>query len=269
MRIARHCLSLVAVAGLTLSLGPGFQGEPARAEAPGVSAARITAVYQVNLGRINLGDFRVTTTLQGDGYQTRGEGSFNVLEGLIFRWRGVTSSRGRVTDDGPAPAMYAFSYSNGGKKSERLHMTFGDGAVQQVSIVPRTGTIPGIPHRAVGEPERRPQRLQSIASSIRRQVALRSRAEAKEAGHGTEPLAEFLFGACRSVPGKVHSHLGLSAERSRDQAYVAIQRDRGLADAGQGHRYVCALSYWSADAHGLWHRGDNIDPSLGRAARET
>jgi Protein of unknown function (DUF3108) len=142
MRAARHCLSLAAVAGLTLGLAPAFQGELARAEAPEASAAQITAVYQVNLGRFNLGDFRVTTTLRGDGYQVRGEGRFTVLEGLVFRWHGVTSSRGRVTDDGPAPATYAFSYSVG-KKGERLQMTFGGGAVQQVSIVPRTPTIPG------------------------------------------------------------------------------------------------------------------------------
>lgn len=142
MRATQHCLSLVAVAGLTLGLGPAFQHDPARAEASRTSAARITAVYQVRLGRFNLGDFSVTTTLRGDGYQMRGEGNFAVLEGLVFRWRGVTSSRGRVTDDGPAPAMYAFSYSAGGKNSERLRMTFNGGAVQQVSIVPKR-TIPG------------------------------------------------------------------------------------------------------------------------------
>lgn len=129
--------------GLTLGLGPAFRDEPARAEAPQASLAQIAAVYRVNLGRFNLGDFRVTTTLQGDGYKVQGEGSFTVLEGLIFRWRGVTSSRGRVTDEGLAPAMYAFSYTNGSKTSERLHMTFGDGAVQQISIIPRTPTIPG------------------------------------------------------------------------------------------------------------------------------
>ena len=139
---ARHCLSLLAVAGLTLGLGPALEGERARAESQ-ASAARISAVYKVNLGRFNLGNFRVTTTLQGEGYQMRGEGTFKVLEGLIFKWQGITSSRGRVTNEGPAPSVYSFNYSDGGKKSERLRMTFGNGAVQQVSIVPRRGRIPG------------------------------------------------------------------------------------------------------------------------------
>lgn len=130
------------MAALTLGLGPAFEGEPALAESRSASSARIAAVYQVNLGRFNLGNFRVTTTLQGDGYRMRGEGKFTVLEGLIFRWQGVTSSRGRVTDDGPAPASYAFSYTEGSKRSERLRMTFGNGAVQNVSIVPKMRTMP-------------------------------------------------------------------------------------------------------------------------------
>lgn len=138
---ARHCLSLAAVATLTLGLGPAFEGERAHAESQPVSSARISAVYQVSLGRFNLGDFRVTTTLRGGGYQMRGQGKFSVLEGLVFKWQGVTSSRGRVTDDGPAPDSYAFSYSEG-KRSERLRMTFGNGAVQQVSITPKTRRMP-------------------------------------------------------------------------------------------------------------------------------
>ena len=143
MRSARRCLSLLAVAGLTLGLAPTLDDERALAEAPRTSAARISAVYKVNLGRFNLGNFRVTTTVQEGGYQLRGEGTFSVLEGLIFKWQGITSSRGRVTDEGPAPSSYAFNYSDGGKNSERLRITFGNGAVQQVSIVPKR-RIPGL-----------------------------------------------------------------------------------------------------------------------------
>jgi hypothetical protein len=47
-----------------------------------------------------------------------------------------------VTEEGPEPAMYALTYSDGGKKGERLHMTFGDGAVQRISIVPNRGPLP-------------------------------------------------------------------------------------------------------------------------------
>ncbi len=143
MWAARHYLSFAAVAGLTLGLGGNLNGERAQAEDVSPRASSIVAVYQVNLGRLNLGDFRVTTTFRGDGYRMRGEGQFSILEGIIYKWIGSTSSAGRVTPDGPAPKTYAFSYSDGGRNGEQLRMTFDDGAVRQVSISPRKRPLPG------------------------------------------------------------------------------------------------------------------------------
>jgi hypothetical protein len=57
------------------------------------------------------------------------------MGGLLYAWRGSTSSKGSVTDDGPAPATYAFDYDGGGG-SQRLHVTFDKGAVTQVSTQP-------------------------------------------------------------------------------------------------------------------------------------
>jgi uncharacterized protein DUF3108 len=142
MWAARHCMSLAAVAALTLGLGPALE-KHAHAEAPAATAARITAVYHVKVGNFNLGNFSVTTTLDGSGYRMRGEGKFSILEGLVYKWQGVTASTGQVTEAGPEPDSYSFSFSDGGKSDERLRVTFGDGAVQQVSIAPRRGTLPG------------------------------------------------------------------------------------------------------------------------------
>jgi hypothetical protein len=154
MRAARHCLSLAAVATLTCGLGGTFPGEGAYAENSLSTANRIVAVYRVNLGAFNLGNFRLTTVFRGDDYEMRGEGRFTILEGLIYEWKGVTASAGRVTSEGPEPAMYALSYSDGAKTGERLRMTFGDGGVRQVSIVPnrRPGprTIPVTPEQLEG-----------------------------------------------------------------------------------------------------------------------
>ena len=141
MWAARHCLSLLAVAGLTLGLGGTFEDERAYAQA--ATSARIIAVYRVDLGSFNLGDFRVTTTFRGDGYEMRGEGRFSILEGLVYDWRGSSASAGRVTPDGPEPSMYAMNYTAGGKTGEQLRMTFDDGAVRNISIQPRTGSHPG------------------------------------------------------------------------------------------------------------------------------
>ncbi|MGH6791147.1 MAG: DUF3108 domain-containing protein [Methyloceanibacter sp.] len=147
-------MSLAAVGALTCGLGGTFPGEDAYAENSLSTANKIVAVYRVNLGAFNLGNFRLTTVFRGDDYEMRGEGRFTILEGLIYEWKGVTASAGRVTSEGPEPAMYALSYSDGARTGERLRMTFGDGGVRQVSIVPnkRPGprTIPVTPEQLEG-----------------------------------------------------------------------------------------------------------------------
>ena len=129
-------------AGLSCALGGTLPVGDAFAENGFATPGRITAVYRVDVGSFNLGTFTLTTTFRGDGYQMRGEGRFTVLAGLIYEWRGVTASTGRVTSAGPEPAMYAFNYSDSGKKFERLRITFDGRSVSGVSIVPRTRPLP-------------------------------------------------------------------------------------------------------------------------------
>jgi Protein of unknown function (DUF3108) len=136
MHHARHCLSLIAVAVLSCGLGGNFPLGVAYAESS-PSASRITAVYRVQVGAFNLGDFHLTTTFRGDDYQMRGEARFSVLQGLLYEWRGVTSGTGRVTSTGPEPTTYAFGYSDSAKEAGRLRMTFEGGDVTDVSIVPK------------------------------------------------------------------------------------------------------------------------------------
>ena len=142
MQRARHCLSLAAVAALTSGLGGNFPADTALAEDGLSSPSRITAVYRVDLGSFNLGNFKLTTTFRGEGYQMRGEGRFTVLAGLIYEWRGVMAGSGRVTSAGPEPAMYAFNYSDSAKMWERLRMTFDGRAVSGVSIIPSRRPAP-------------------------------------------------------------------------------------------------------------------------------
>ena len=136
MQRARQCLSLAAVAVLSCALGDNIPVDSAYAENGLSTAARITAVYRVDLAGFNLGDFKLTTTFRGEEYQMRGEGRFTILQGLVYEWRGVTASTGRVTSDGPTPAMYALNYSDGGKKTAQLRMIFDDRGVTSVSMFP-------------------------------------------------------------------------------------------------------------------------------------
>ncbi len=142
MQRARHCLSLAAVAALTCGLGGNLPADTAYAESSLSGLSRIVAVYRVDIGSFNLGDFKLTTTIRGEDYQMRGEGRFTVLQGLIYEWRGVTASAGRVTDMGPEPAMYAFNFSDSAKAGERLRMTFDGRAVTDVSISPKDRPLP-------------------------------------------------------------------------------------------------------------------------------
>jgi hypothetical protein len=142
MQRARHCFSLAAVAALTSGLGGNLPADTAYAENSVFTANRIVAVYRVDIGNFNLGEFKLTTTFRGNDYAMRGEGRFKVLEGLIYEWRGVTASYGRVTDTGPEPTMYAFNYADSAKMGERLRMTFDGRAVADVSISPRNRPLP-------------------------------------------------------------------------------------------------------------------------------
>ena len=143
MPIARHCLSLPAVAVLACGLSGGPAGDSAYAESSIGSANRITAVYRVDLAGFNLGDFRLTTVFRGTDYEMQGEGRFSVLEGLLFEWRGTTASRGKFAGSVPEPAMYALNFV-GGDKSQQLRMTFDGGAVTEISRVPKKRPNPHV-----------------------------------------------------------------------------------------------------------------------------
>ena len=142
MRAVRQHLSLALT---ILCFGVIYTAwfEAGFAEDSTASSYRIIASYRVDFGGFNLGNFRLTTVLRGSEYKTRGEGRFSVMGGLLYAWRGSTSSKGSVTDDGPAPATYAFAYDSGGG-SQRLHVTFDKGAVTQVSTQPLNQPSPHV-----------------------------------------------------------------------------------------------------------------------------
>lgn len=143
MPIARHYLSLAAVAVLTCGLSGSPSGEAAFAGNSLGAANRILAVYRVDLAGFNLGDFRLTTVFSGDGYEMRGEGRFSILEGLLYDWRGTTASKGKVIGARPEPAMYALNYQ-GGNKSGQLRISFESGDVTGVQQVPRKRPNPHV-----------------------------------------------------------------------------------------------------------------------------
>jgi hypothetical protein len=61
---------------------------------------------------------------------------FSVMGGLIYEWRGSTASTGKLTKSGPEPSLYTLSYSGGDKQGD-VRISFSDGAVSDVSMLPK------------------------------------------------------------------------------------------------------------------------------------
>lgn len=106
------------------------------------TSARFQAVYNVSLGRFNLGNFTISGTVQNGQYALRGNGTFSVLKGWVFNWQGQLHGSGQATTDGANPRSFSFSQSDG-KYQERLSIDFGDGYVQSVKIWPKPRPYPG------------------------------------------------------------------------------------------------------------------------------
>ena len=100
------------------------------------AGAQILATYQVELAGLSLGEFHLAIALQGLNYEIEGKGRFSLLAGTLFRGAGNAESTGTLTKAGPQPSTFNLRFEGGGKKEQR-RMSFADGAVSQVSIIPR------------------------------------------------------------------------------------------------------------------------------------
>lgn len=97
---------------------------------------QIAATYRVDLAAFNLGDFHLTAKLIGPTYELQAQGRFSLITGMIYRASGRTTSTGKLSKVGVQPSGFTVTYKGGSKKEER-RLSFVDGAVDQVSIVPR------------------------------------------------------------------------------------------------------------------------------------
>jgi hypothetical protein len=139
---ARHHLTLATVAIMAIA-ADAWPASQAPAEDGFSSDKHITASYRVDVAGLKLGIFKLTTILRGKEYEMRGEGRFQLLQGLLYEWKGSTSSQGRFAGGAPRPSLYALKYK-GGSKSGQLRMTFDRGAVTDVSVVPTKKPSPHV-----------------------------------------------------------------------------------------------------------------------------
>jgi Protein of unknown function (DUF3108) len=130
MSVSVRAFSAICL-GLML-LFPGLSRAPAE-EAP--TKGKILAVYEVNLAGFSLGEFRLRARFQGSSYELKGEGSFSLFFGQIYKASGDATSAGKFRGVGLAPASFTVEFEGGGKKEMR-RLSFARGGVSNVSVVP-------------------------------------------------------------------------------------------------------------------------------------
>jgi Protein of unknown function (DUF3108) len=130
MTVSLRAFSAICL-GLVL-LFPGLPRAPAE-EAP--TKGKILAVYEVKLAAFSLGQFRLRARFQGSSYELKGEGSFSLFFGQVYKSSGDTTSAGKFRRVGLEPSSFTVTFE-GGNKKEMRRMSFARGAVSNVSIVP-------------------------------------------------------------------------------------------------------------------------------------
>lgn len=133
----RRLLRVLGAAGLALGLSGAGQLASAGPGAELTENAVIKANYKVRLAKIKLGEFHLTTQIDGTAYHMRGDGKFSLFEGLLYEWHGTTASSGRVTTAGIQPSQYTLSYRGSDKSVEEVQMSFSRGTVSELQLVPQ------------------------------------------------------------------------------------------------------------------------------------
>jgi hypothetical protein len=104
--------------------------------AGGPSRDQIRATYRVDLSALNLGELHLTASFNGSAYEMQAKGKFSLITGMLYRASGKTMSKGEWSKRGPRPTKFRLSFESGSKKEQR-EMSFANGAVSDISIVPR------------------------------------------------------------------------------------------------------------------------------------
>lgn len=125
--------------GVALTLIVFVFGSPSRdagsAEAR-LAQGQVLATYDVALAGFSLGEFQLSARFQGPSYKMRGEGRFSLFLGRFHKSSGRVTSTGRLRKLGPESASFVVSYEGGGKEEER-RISFDDGDVSDLIIVPQ------------------------------------------------------------------------------------------------------------------------------------
>jgi hypothetical protein len=127
-RVVRHCLTAFAACGLIAGVTAGTAG------ASDIKASKVTTTYNINFSGFNIGTFRLKARLDGDEYKLAANASISVLGGILFEWKGKTTSSGHIKR-GPRPYGYTFGYRTA-DKGEDIDVRFSNNNVREVAVTP-------------------------------------------------------------------------------------------------------------------------------------
>jgi len=98
-------------------------------------AKKVTAKYDIGFNGFSIGRFTLWSSLDDREYQLKAKARISVLAGILFEWRGNTSSSGRVYAQRPRPYSFNFGYQTS-SKSETINLEFSNNYVKDVSVSP-------------------------------------------------------------------------------------------------------------------------------------
>jgi len=111
-------------------LSPKPDGAPSLA----IRASTVNAVYNIHFLGAHIGDFKIRSSITNRQYQLQANADISVFFGAV-NWKGVTSSYGLMTANGPVPQNYTFRYATS-DKHEAVEVRFQQRMVQDIIINP-------------------------------------------------------------------------------------------------------------------------------------
>ncbi len=195
-----------------------------------VRASTIDAIYHISWLGIQIGDFRIRSSITNRQYSLQANANISVFFGS-YTWQGATNSSGQMTSSGPAPSNYTFRYAVG-ERRETIELRFQQKMVQDITINPPS--YPG--SRRVPITAAHLQNVVDPASAI----ILLSQARSSREDVCNKRLPIF--------DGRIRYDLVLSPKGTR--TIPTAGRLRGVA-------YVCSVRYVPVAGHKMGRPGEN------------
>lgn len=127
-RVVCHFLTAFAACWVIAGVTAGTAG------ASDIKASKVTTTYNINFSGFNIGTFRLNAQLDGDEYRLAANASISVLGGILFEWKGKTTSSGHIRS-GPRPYGYSFGYRTA-DKGEDIDVRFSNNTVREIAVTP-------------------------------------------------------------------------------------------------------------------------------------